>query len=297
MGLSITWSRIRWHLYRSPFARLAKAIRRIALAEELSLRRELVSNLPSNAVIESCAVSLKTHGYCIVTELVDHKLLEALSDAALEKIQRAHEVGLVQQLNAKDFWVRLLDEDMHSGMLPLDNPFVAIALQPDLVSVVAAVMGEVPRLDYVLLTLSRNTGKEHSYSQLWHRDHDDTKVVKLFFYLTDVLSPEDGPFTFIPGPESDKFRYHLKSHLSDNQIIRRFSKSVFTPMYGTRLSAFMVETSRCLHMGSRVESGHERLLYTATYFSAPRLYPEPPPGFLLGGDETPLLRLILTAKT
>ena len=181
-------------------------------------------------------------------------------------------------------------------MLPLENPFVAIAPQPELVSVVAAAMGEVPRLYYVLLTLSLSTNKELSYSQLWHRDHDDTKVIKLFFYLTDVLSPEDGPFTFIPTQASDKLGFRIKSHLSDDQIDHWISKTVVTAMYGSRLSAFMVETSRCLHTGSRVALGHERLLYTATYISAPRLYPEPPPRFLLDGEESPLLRLLLTAK-
>ena len=39
-----------------------------------------------------------------------------------------------------------------------------------------------------------------------------------------------------------------------------------------RLSAFAVETSRCLHMGSRVAQGHERLLFTATYTTAPRVF-------------------------
>ena len=268
----------------------------MASAEDLSRRRALVSNLPHNVVIESCAAALRSSGYCLVSDLVDPNLLESLSDAGLTKFKRAHEVGLLQQVNAKDFWVRLLDEDMQSGMLPLENPFVAIALQPELVSVVAAAMGEVPRLDYVLLTLSLNTNKELSYSQLWHRDHDDTKVIKLFFYLTDVLSPEDGPFTFIPKQASDKLGFRLKSHLSDDQIDRWISKTAVTAMYGSRLSAFMVETSRCLHMGSRVAPGHERLLYTATYFSAPRLYPEPPPRFLLDGEESPLLRLLLTAK-
>ena len=257
-------------------------------------RQTLLLELPRNAVIESCAAALKSDGYCCVSELVNPALLSSLSEAGQAKLQRAEEGNVIQQSNPKDFWMRLLDEDMQSGQLPLDSPFVAIALQPELVSVVAAAMGEVPRLDYVLLTLSRNINKELSYSQLWHRDYDDTKVIKLFFYLTDVTSSDDGPFTFVPGPDSDKLGFRLKSHLSDDQIGRWIPKSAFKAMYASRLSAFMVDTSRCLHMGSRVAPGHERLLYTATYISEPRLYPEPPPRFILRGDETLLVRTLLT---
>jgi hypothetical protein len=227
---------------------------------------------------------------------VDTRLLSSLSEAGRAKLERASADTFQQQANPKDFWVRLLDEDMQFGQLPLDNPFVAVALQPELVSVVAASMGEVPRLDYVLLTLSRHSSKQLSYSQLWHRDFDDTKVIKLFFYLTDVASPNDGPFTFIPGPDSDKMGFRLKSHLHDDQIFRWIPKSAVKAICAPRLTAFMVNTSRCLHMGSRVAHGHERLLYTATYFSVPRLYPEPTSRFILRGDETPLIRALLTPE-
>lgn len=290
-----SWSRIRWHLYRTPLAKVIKSIRRWKIAGQLRHRRTLLLEIPRNPVIDNCAAALSSDGFCFVSELVDAKLLSSLSVASQAKLERANEGNLQKQANSKDFWVRLLDEDMQSGQLPLENPFVAIALQPELVSVVAAAMGEVPRLDYVLLTLSRNTDKQLSYSQLWHRDHDDTKVIKLFIYLTDVTSPDDGPFTFIPGPDSDKMGFRFKSHLSDYQIGRWIPKSAVTTMYAPRLSAFMVKTSRCLHMGSRVAPGHERLLYTATYFSAPRLYPEPTSRFILRGDETPLMRALLTA--
>jgi hypothetical protein len=36
---------------------------------------------------------------------------------------------------------------------------------------------------------------------------------------------------------------------------------------------FMVDTARCLHMGSRLSEGHQRLLYTATFTSVPSMYP------------------------
>jgi hypothetical protein len=54
-------------------------------------------------------------------------------------------------------------------------------------------------------------------------------------------------------------------------------------MVAPRLSSFIVNTARCLHMGSRIFSDRTRLLYTATYIQPPRIYPEPPARFRAAG--------------
>lgn len=155
--------------------------------------------------------------------------------------------------------------------------------------------GEVPLLDYVLLTLSHSNYQDLSYSQLWHRDHDDVRTIKLFVYLTDVQSESDGPFTFLPGPVSDRFGFSLRSHRRDDEILPKVRAGEVRTVIAPRLTTFMVETSRCLHMGSRTAPGHSRLLYTATYITVPRLFPEPPPRFRLSGLETELERCVLSA--
>jgi hypothetical protein len=209
---------------------------------------------------------------------------------------RANSEELHEITRNKNFWVRLLDEDMVNGTLAIDSPFVEMALQPEIVSIVSHAFGELPRLDYVLLTLSKSTNDELSYSQLWHRDHDDTRVIKFFVYLTDVQDSKDGPFTFIPASHSDKLGYRLRSHQTDEQIAKRIPPEAIVEMKAPCLSAFIVDTSRCLHMGSRLSYGHQRLLYTATFISAPRIYPEPPPRFRLCGSESDLLKLLLAQR-
>jgi len=141
-------------------------------------------------------------------------------------------------------------------------------------------MHELPQLSDVLLTLSRPTeNKPLSYSQLWHLDHDDKRVCKLFIYLTDVRDTADGPLTFIPAPASKPFRNTLKSHQSDDTVFSRVDRSAVKEMVAPRLSSFIVNTARCLHMGSRILSDRTRLLYTATYIQPPRIFPEPPARF------------------
>jgi hypothetical protein len=295
MAKPITWQRIRWHLNRTPLARIEKALRRIPLGGEIKKRRALLAELPTSPVLSQHSKELRERGHTVVTDIVEPVRMAALATAGSAKLLRAHSTDVRQHTQHKDFWVRLLDEGMQEGALPIDSPFVDIALQPELLSIVGHVFGELPRLDYVLLTLSKSTEKDLSYSQLWHRDHDDTSVIKLFVYLTDVKDINDGPFTFINGPQSDRLGFRLRSHLTDAEIATRIPLEAITEVKAESLSAFMVDTKRCLHMGSRLSPGHERLLYTATFISVPRLFPEPPARFRLTGNEGPLLRGLLSS--
>jgi hypothetical protein len=258
-------------------------VRRKALAKEFIL----------DGSFSELSNSLIKNGYCYLDNVIDKDLLSAISIASIQKLNFADSSLKDQVKDHKDFWLRLLDSDKCDGALPTDNPFVSFALQSSVLSVLVGYFGELPILDDVLLTLSRPIKKSYSLSQLWHRDYDDTKTVKLFVYLTDVNSLQDGPFTFIDGPTSDQLGSSLKSRRGDMEILNRVPSDSINKVISPRLSVFMVNTSRCLHMGSRVGEGHERLLYTATYISAPRIFPEPAPRFQIVGNDSEVLRLLL----
>lgn len=289
-----TISRVRWHVNRSPAAHLIKWLMRAAHGREIETRRELAKTLVGDPRVKACSAALTREGYVVVNDILDPKAMQALSAAGDRKLARADDAAQHQAKTNKTFWTRLLDEDFQGGQLPTDNPFVQFALQPSIIGVIAGTLGEVPQLDSVLLTLSRTDSAKLSYSQLWHRDHDDVRTIKLFTYLTDVADEADGPFTFIPGPLSDRFGYSLKSHRDDHEIMAKLAGAQPKAMVAKRLTTFLVETSRCLHMGSRTAPGHSRLLYTATYITVPRLYPEPPPRFKLVGHESAVVRAILS---
>jgi hypothetical protein len=295
--LEKTINRIRWHLYRTPFAKLVKLAKRVVHWSRISERRVLANTIIRTELHKKLGQELKRNGFVEISAALDKSLLRQLDDAGEQKLSMAALRHIKQNSSHKTYWTRLLDEDVKDGWLDSQSPFVRVAVQPDVVSILTEVYGEIPRLDYVLLTLSTYSGDDYKVSQLWHKDYDDTKVVKLFIYLTEVSSLDDGPFTFFSGPDSDKLGFTLFSHMNDRvvdtKIGFRNSHSVIAP----KLTAFLVETSRCLHMGSRVSEGHRRLLYTATYISSPRLYPEPPPKFLLNGVEGRVLQLLLTADS
>ena len=288
------WHKTVWRLARTPAARLIKAAQRVRVRGAIEQRRRLARSLPRTPVIEQLARDFQRDGYCRLDQLVDPALLHAAGQAAADKYAFAARASKAQEQHRKDFWARLLDEDKVNGMLPTDNPFVAFALQPDFLSLLAEVYGELPQLDDVLLVLSRPTGKQLSLSQLWHHDYDDVRTIKLYIYLSEVSSVEDGPFTFLPAPVSERLGRSLRSRRSDEEVASQVRPGELVQMIAPRLSVFMVETSRCLHMGSRVSDGHERLMYMASYISIPRVYPEPPPRFQLTGSESDAVRCIVT---
>ncbi len=271
MGLM---SRALWQVNRSPLRWAVKTGVNTWHYGAKRQRKQALNHLDVSAAQAAAAADLNRDGYAIVSELIDPTLLQqvaASGDAKLSGIDAAAE----QQAGYwKKFLVHLLDSEMVDGKLAADNLFVRYALQPGVLNVVATALGEVPWLDYVMLSYSRHTEQALASSQLWHRDHDDVRVVKFYTYLTDVQDDADGPFTFLSRQSTNRFGYPLLgSHFKDEEVFDKVPRQDVKVMKAPRLVSFMVDTSHCLHMGSRIAPGHGRLMYTATFFAFPRMFP------------------------
>jgi hypothetical protein len=279
MGLM---SRALWHVNRSPLRHAVKTgVSAWHLGEKRERKRQaqLLNVTPSE---KAKAEDLKRDGYVVLTELIDRTLLQQFSEASMAKLGDVEASASKQGAYWKKFLVHLLDEEMQDGKLSADNIFVRYALQPAVTNIVASALGEVPWLDYVMLSYSRHTGQDLASSQLWHRDHDDVRVIKFYTYLTDVVEDGDGPFTFLPRQSTDRFGFPLlSSHFPDERVFDKVSRTEVKVMKAPRLASFMVDTSKCLHMGSRIAPGHGRLMYTATFVAFPRIFP--------GGRNRPFL--------
>ena len=286
--------RLLWHVNRTDLGWAVKAALTALQLPARAKRVALLKQLPTRPEWAEASRKLAEDGYVDVSGLVDRSLAEAVASFADAKVNRLNELVGQQKERHKSFWVSLLDEDLVGGAFATDHPFVRYALQPAALRIVGDFMRDLPQLSDVLLTLSQPTPNQAlSYSQLWHLDHDDKRVCKLFIYLTDVQNTADGPFTFIPAGPSKPFRNTLKSHMSDAQVFGKTGPDAVKEMIAPRLSAFIVNTARCLHMGSRILSDHNRLLYTATYIQQPRIYPEPPTRFRAVGALTELERTVM----
>ena len=104
----------------------------------------------------------------------------------------AKKVGTSQPRVPKDFRVELLPR-----CLKQEDPFIRLALDPRMLSLVNSYMGMHTYFRAVSLWWDRLTEDPASETQLWHQDHDDVMNVKVFIYFNDV-DPKGGPFCYLP---------------------------------------------------------------------------------------------------
>jgi hypothetical protein len=99
-------------------------------------------------------------------------------------------------------------------------------------------------------------------SQLFHTDNEDWRQLKVFINLFDT-DEDHGPFTFLPAGLSEdicqRTRY-VTGRLSDEQVFSRASAQDLVRLTGPPGSGAFVDTSRCLHFGSRGNSADRLVL-------------------------------------
>lgn len=244
---------------------------------------------------QSIVRNLNELGYSDLTGLIPAEKMQAFSRYCLEKMKRADQIKSAEVTKNKDFWIRLSDEDLTGKKLSTDNPMVDMALQPTFLKIAASYMKQAPYLSYTLLTLSRNVPGPLKASQLWHQDRDNTNMLKIFVYLTDVNETATGPFTFFDKVISKKIKNSfIMRHLPDAEVFDNKQLPTPTQMIRPKLSIFLVDTSKCYHMGSRVEPTHERLMFSALYIGLPSNYPwTGPEVFTQTTELTPLQQMAI----
>lgn len=109
-------------------------------------------------------------------------------------------------------------------------------------------------------------------SQMFHIDDEDLRQVKCFVNVNDV-GVSNGPFTFIPADKSSAIRNKLGHHwrgprLSDEELATLSKEKDMISLVGSPGSGAMVDTSSCLHFGSRCRSGY-RLVIMIQYTRFP----------------------------
>ena len=269
------WSRI-WAILNRSSIRL---VTRLAVdVWNFRERRARLQQAPAVTVPPQELENLKTQGFCEIQ--LDTAQTSALLKHGAEMMARAEDLKRRQLTKTKDaVWIRLSDEDRAAQKLTPDHPLVAFALQQRLLAIASAYLNEPALLNYVVLTLSTPMQGGPQVSQLWHQDCDDVRMLKVFVYLTDVENDDDGPFTFVDASISKMVpNQFFKRHLPDSKVGLKVLASV-KKMIRKKGSVFVVDTSRCYHMGSRVGEGHHRLMYTALYTAAPCLHPIETPIF------------------
>jgi len=109
-------------------------------------------------------------------------------------------------------------------------------------------------------------------SQMWHRDCDNLRDLKVMTYLTDVKDENEGPFEIIEGSHYfnnfNPFRYTMGSsgmRIKNDYIYKKYYKKIKS-FYGKAGTSFIVDT-RSLHRGKTVKKQNYHRVLLQLYFS------------------------------
>ena len=210
---------------------------------------------------------LQKKGHCELDQKNSEKNLQGL---ILKESLEIYERFLNKESNhnskksSKGFWTFLhSDYDMDS-----ESIFVQYATQKRILNIVTNYFKETPYIGAINLVLSNKLDTEESWSksQLWHTDYNDTKMLKLVTYITDVQSINDGPFTIIEKDICNKYKIpFVPIHKDDQTINNLLDKPDPHYIFGESGFSFFVDTHNCLHRGSRIKSTEPRIALIIIY--------------------------------
>jgi hypothetical protein len=113
-------------------------------------------------------------------------------------------------------------------------------------------LGTVPRLVTARLCWSPQNDTARS-SQNFHFDYEDLTQLKVFINIFETTE-EQGPLTFIPAEVSEQVQKSIGrvSRISDERIYEAGARNREVKLIGPAGSGAFLDTSRCLHYGSRL---------------------------------------------
>lgn len=140
-----------------------------------------------------------------------------------------------------------------------------LANHPRVLATVSRILGAKPTISYIGIWWSMAHGHAAEREQLFHRDYDDFRFLKLFIYLTDV-DEEGGPHQFVRGSHRDA-RLLTRRRFTDDEVAEAYAAEDRLEITGAAGTAFL-ESTFGLHRGFPPQS-KPRLMLQALYCLKP----------------------------
>jgi hypothetical protein len=244
------------------FARAAHHVLDMPLTDS---EAETVKVLRSEGIIECAAQNL--FGQTGI-QLLDRISREV--DGLIEKQSGPEGIqGKQKSSLGKTYLVSLLSKEVD-----FESPFLQLAIQPSLLRIVNDYLGLRSYLRAINVWMNLPVVDPPKESQLWHRDGDDVRILKVFIYLMDV-DMSAGPFWFIPGTHEGVGRQIPVSmeagRVSDSEMEKRVPSSKWKACTGMARTVILADTTG-FHKGGKCEV-KPRVLLTYEYVSGASLYP------------------------
>ena len=159
-----------------------------------------------------------------------------------------------------------------------------IVNHPAVLATAAGMLGARPIASYMAAWWSLAAGDgEARHAELFHRDVDDWRFVKLFCYLTDV-DEDAGPHVFVPGSHRINRLTSIRRY-SESEIHAAFGADCEKRFVGPAGTAFL-ENTYGFHRGCPPRST-PRLIFQVLYSLTPVVYGPRTPVCTIGRDGVP----------
>lgn len=218
-----------------------------------------------------------------VSKSIGYVLFQPAQLPGLDEVLRTCRVLFEMKTDERDRVAR--DADGKRGFLRnlLDNEdlvahpeLVDFALSDALLGAAAEYLGVIPHLTRIDLLYSvPRTGDTLEASQLFHLDPEGLTQAKVFVNVFDV-NEDHGPFTFVPADISQRVVQQIRARrteagapvvgrYTDEEVVGAGGVGSIVRVTGPAGGGVIVDTSRCLHCGSRVRPGAFRLCLYIQY--------------------------------
>jgi Phytanoyl-CoA dioxygenase (PhyH) len=150
------------------------------------------------------------------------------------------------------------------------RPLMDLANDPDVLNAIARRLGAVPTLASAEAWWTfgeNNQAAEHAFDDIYHRDADDLRFVKMFVYLTDT-TPRSGAHRFVLGSHTDQ-RFARRGAISEGEVEGAYAPEQMLTVTGKAGTAFLEDTWG-IHRALLATEGR-RLIFSATYALAARM--------------------------
>lgn len=185
--------------------------------------------------------------------------------SACEAVFARHRVEVTNtEAYGKHYFFNILT----AGDLHQHPALLNFALSAPVTEAITGYLGQIPRLHSIGVFYS-SVNDTVDGSQMYHVDGDALTQIKCFVNVWGV-GPGSGPLTFLPKTHTSvSLRTNgLLKRISDEDVFRIVPDEKKVAVVGSPGSGVFVDTSRCLHQGSRARE-HPRLVFQFQYVTRP----------------------------
>lgn len=203
-------------------------------------------------VVAANTSQIEESGFSDGPELDNETIKEIL------EIYRDRMEAIVPKETGHPFVNLIRSEDINTS-----NPILKLAFSKNVLDPAINYFKGKVTLDSIQFLYSWPTNGQLRASQKWHKDFGDSKSFHAIFYLNDVDSLKNGPFTFVDKKDSKKIGWSFFiRRIDDKDFIEQLGNGKVRYFYGNSGKSVFVDPAVCYHFGSRCETPRLALFIT-----------------------------------